>query len=146
MMFKTRFVELIPDEIQESVIYVSMEYGTVIHKCACGCGREVNTPLAPNEWHLHYNGDAISLFPSVGNWSFPCRSHYWIRKGKVKWASSWDDETIHATRVKEKFSREVYFRQLTTYEKVKNEPEVDSEITWLESLFVWIKKIRIPRE
>jgi len=115
-MFKTRFVELIPDEIQESVIYVSMEYGTVIHKCACGCGREVNTPLAPNEWHLHYNGDA------------------------------WDDETIHATRVKEKFSREVYFRQLTTYEKVKNEPEVDSEITWLESLFVWIKKIRIPRE
>lgn len=26
------------------------------------------------------------LRPSVGNWSFPCQSHYWIDNGRVRWA------------------------------------------------------------
>ncbi|MFC4855982.1 DUF6527 family protein [Actinophytocola glycyrrhizae] len=24
-----------------------------------------------------FNGETVSLSPSIGNWSFPCRSHYY---------------------------------------------------------------------
>ena len=33
------FVSTIPDELQEGVIYVSIEFATAAHKCCCGCGR-----------------------------------------------------------------------------------------------------------
>jgi hypothetical protein len=35
-------------------LYVSLEYATAIHACACGCGNEVVTPLSPNGWKLTF--------------------------------------------------------------------------------------------
>jgi hypothetical protein len=32
---------------------------------------------------MSFNGDAVSLHPSVGNWNLRCRSHYVIRDGRV---------------------------------------------------------------
>ncbi|MFG2767453.1 DUF6527 family protein [Streptomyces rubiginosohelvolus] len=32
------------------------------------------------------NGENVSLTPSIGNWSLPCRSHYWICDGRVRWS------------------------------------------------------------
>jgi hypothetical protein len=34
------------------------------------------------------------MFPSVGNWTLPCQSHYWIRNGKILWARRWTEEEI----------------------------------------------------
>ena len=42
-----RFVVTIPQALEPGVLYVSMEYGTVVHSCCCGCGLEVITPLTP---------------------------------------------------------------------------------------------------
>ena len=42
-----RFVEFIPDVVEDGMMYVSMEYMTVAHNCCCGCGTEVSTPLSP---------------------------------------------------------------------------------------------------
>jgi hypothetical protein len=61
------FVEFIPDAIEEGKIYVSIGYATAIHKCACGCGREVVTPLSPTDWKLIFDGKTVSLDPSIGN-------------------------------------------------------------------------------
>lgn len=80
------FVDFIPEKISEGKLYVSLKYNTVIHLCACGCGREVSTPIAPNEWKMNYDGVSVSLTPSIGNWGFPCKSHYWIKNGQIKWA------------------------------------------------------------
>ena len=66
------FVEFIPDEIEERTLYVSMKFGTVVHKCCCGCGQEVVTPLGPTDWSLTFDGRTISLDPSIGNWGFAC--------------------------------------------------------------------------
>lgn len=77
------FVEFVPADLVEGVVYVSIPYSTVVHKCLCGCGMKVVTPIRPDKWTLTYNGEAISLDPSIGNWSFSCRSHYFIRKGRV---------------------------------------------------------------
>ena len=31
-------------------------------------------------------GERALLYPSIGNWQFPCRSHYWIRRNRIIWA------------------------------------------------------------
>lgn len=104
-MMKHKFVEFIPDQLEDGILYVSIVYATVLHKCACGCGNEVVTPLSPSDWQLTFNGETISLFPSIGNWSFRCRSHYWIRKNKVVWVKDWHEES------KEKWSFLSIFRR-----------------------------------
>ena len=93
------FVDLIPDDLHEGVLYVCIPYATVMHKCFCGCGHEVVTPLAPRQWSLTFDGEAITLTPSIGNWSFPCRSHYWVREGKVRRARSYTDAEVAELRV-----------------------------------------------
>jgi hypothetical protein len=82
------FVEFIPDELEEGVLYVSVRYKTCSHKCCCGCGEEVVTPLSPAEWKLTRQGDMVSLWPSIGNWDYACRSHYVIEHNQVRWAAS----------------------------------------------------------
>ena len=76
------FVDVIPGHLDEGILYICIPYTTAVHKCFCGCGHEVVTPLAPRQWSLIFDGETISLTPSIGNWSFPCRSHYWIRAGE----------------------------------------------------------------
>lgn len=73
------FVDFIPDRPESGVLYVSIRYATAVHLCACGCGHKAVTPLTPKDWKLTFDGESISLHPSVGNWGFRCRSHYWIR-------------------------------------------------------------------
>ena len=78
-----KFVEFIPESLEEGVLYITLEYSTALHKCICGCGNEVVTPLSPNDWKLIFDGKTVSLYPSIGNWRFPCRSHYWIEKNQI---------------------------------------------------------------
>ncbi len=86
-----RFVATIPDTLEAGVLYVSIEYAIAVHSCACGCGQDVVTPLSPRDWSLTFDGETVSLSPSIGNWGFACRSHYWIRRGAVVWVPQWDD-------------------------------------------------------
>jgi hypothetical protein len=92
------FVTTIPDKLAAGTLYVSMEYATVVHRCCCGCGNEVVTPLSPTDWKLTYDGEGISLHPSIGNWSFKCRSHYWIRGNAVRWAGPMSDAQVRQIR------------------------------------------------
>lgn len=98
-MFNVQFSEYIPEELQEGVLYISMEYATASHKCACGCGKEVVTPFTPTDWKLTYDGESVSISPSIGNWSYPCRSHYFIRNNRIVWANDMTDEAIAAGRI-----------------------------------------------
>lgn len=81
---KHKFLEEIPDYLEDGILYISMQYKTVVHKCACGCGNEVVTPLTPNDWKLIFDGRTITLRPSIGNWNFDCKSHYWITNNAVE--------------------------------------------------------------
>jgi hypothetical protein len=111
IVLETEFVTSVPDRLDERTLYVSMEYATVAHKCCCGCGLEVVTPLSPTDWKLTYDGISVSLHPSIGNWSFPCRSHYWIDKGKVRWAGDMTQEQINGVRAHDRRAKARYFDQ-----------------------------------
>jgi hypothetical protein len=92
------FVEFVPREMEEGTLYISTEYATAVHRCCCGCGAKVTTPLAPAEWRLIFDGKTVSLEPSIGNWSFPCQSHYWIRRNRVAWSGPMTKEEIATVR------------------------------------------------
>lgn len=106
--FRHEFVEFIPDELEDGVVYISIPYTTAAHLCACGCGREVPTPISPTDWKVTFDGATVSLDPSIGNWSFPCQSHYWIRRGRVRFARKWSSEEVEAGRAWSRRLKERY--------------------------------------
>ena len=93
-----KFVEFVPEEIIDGVLYISVEYCTATHKCVCGCGNEVVTPLSPTDWRLTFDGETVSLHPSIGNWNFECQSHYWVTGNRIKHAGRWTRKEVERGR------------------------------------------------
>ena len=108
-IIKPEFVEGIPRDLELGKLYVSIPYGTATHSCCCGCEAEVVTPIHPTGWTLIYDGDAVSLDPSVGSWDLPCRSHYVIKKNRVRWAAKWSEEKVAAGRARDARVVDEYF-------------------------------------
>ncbi len=98
---KHAFVDYVPDKVEPDTLYIALEFDTAVHLCACGCGNEVVTPLSPAQWAITYDGRSVSLYPSIGNWSYPCLSHYWIEKDQVRWSRKWSKAEIDAVRRKD---------------------------------------------
>lgn len=94
--FMPVFIETVPEELDEGRLYISVRFRTASHLCACGCGSRVVTPIKPPKWRFTYDGQNVSLFPSIGRWKSPCRSHYVIREGKVVWGRQYTDREIKA--------------------------------------------------
>ncbi|MBZ0096014.1 MAG: hypothetical protein K8H75_11700 [Sulfuricella sp.] len=103
-----KFVEFIPDKLSDGVLYISERYHTASHKCCCGCGEEVVTPLTPADWSLRKDGDVVTLHPSIGNWSFACRSHYWVRRNKVVWDGAISRRQVQRVRARDLADKEAY--------------------------------------
>lgn len=95
------FVENVPAVLKEHTLYLSILYSTAIHLCPCGCKEEVVTKIAPHRWCFKYDGESISLFPSIGNFNQPCQSHYWIIENKIIWANKLSPRAIARIRDKE---------------------------------------------
>ncbi len=100
-----RFVPVIPDRLEPGVLYLALEYGTATHSCCCGCGEEVVTPLTPTDWRITYDGETVSLSPSVGNWNAACQSHYIIERGQVVPCGGWSDERIATERRRDRAAK-----------------------------------------
>ena len=85
-VLKPVFVETIPHlpEMEEGALYVSMRFATLSHLCPCACGRLVDVTLDPATRSLTYDGEYLTLRPSIGV-KFPCRSHYSIVRNAIMW-------------------------------------------------------------
>jgi hypothetical protein len=104
-----KFVESVPVDLENDVLYISLEYCTAIHKCVCGCGNEVVTPISPTGWKMTFDGKSITLDPSIGSWNLKCKSHYFIINSKIKYARKWSDSEIKYGRETEKKEQKKYF-------------------------------------
>jgi hypothetical protein len=111
-VMKPAFVSRIPDRLEDGVLYICIESNSVLHKCACGCGEEVSTPLSPNGWVLIYDGEQVSLKPSIGNWSYKCKSHYWITKNIIMWAEKTPNYQIDKGKEKNFGPRKSFWKRL----------------------------------
>ena len=104
-----KFIKHVPEELEERTLYISIDYASVIHLCPCGCRQEVVTPLSPTDWTLIFDGKTVSLYPSIGNWSFACQSHYWIRENRVRWAPKWTSRRIEEARREDASRKRAYY-------------------------------------
>jgi hypothetical protein len=127
---KLQRVVHIPKELEQGVLYVSEEFETAAHLCACGCGAKIRTPLGPTEWTFYDTPAGPTLRPSIGNWQQPCKSHYIINKGHIIWASQWSDVDIMAGRAAEELRRKAYYDNL-----YKNNGILRRAWNWIKKLF-----------
>ena len=107
--FVHSFVDTIPEQLAPGTLYIALHYKIAAHLCCCGCGREVVTPLSPAQWRITFNGETVSLSPSVGNWNLPCRSHYILNDGKVLEADTWSDKQVAYGQARDKREREAHY-------------------------------------
>ena len=80
-----------PEELVTGVLLI-VEDGVVrkwvCFRCPCGCGEKIMLSLAPQR-HPHWTVGMDwlrrpTLSPSVRQVT-QCRSHYWVRRGRVQW-------------------------------------------------------------
>lgn len=142
-----QFVELMPGQLDDGVLYISEKYGTAIHKCCCGCGQKVVTPLSSAKWQLRRSGEAVTLYPSIGNWNSPCQSHYWIRRNRVEWAGSMTEQQIKRVQERDKRDSQRHIEQVNarkamdtlTRAKADQCAENNKDESWLYRLWLWLK-------
>lgn len=131
MKIRLEKVHYMPKQLAPGILYVSDEFGTAAHLCACGCGAKIRTPLGPTEWAIKEHAAGPSLWPSVGNWQLPCKSHYVIAEGEVVWAPRWSDAQVRAGRANEQHRRAAYFAQLQR----KRKSPLGSFVEWVKRMF-----------
>ena len=112
MTIVPKFFSRIPFEIEEGIIYISTDVNTIVHLCPCGCKTEIITPIDPTEWKLTYDGETITLYPSVGVWGAQCKSHYWITKNKIEWARTYSKKEIDEVRKSEEMERKRDYKKM----------------------------------
>ena len=85
MEYKTLFVDRMPPTLEDGTLYVLPHCEVAVHNCMCGCGEKVVTPLGDGQWSWSYDGANTTLSPSVGNFQYNCKSHYFLKQGEVIW-------------------------------------------------------------
>jgi hypothetical protein len=123
------FVESFPQPLEGGKLYVSMQYASAAHLCPCGCGREVVTPIRKGAWRLEFDGEGVTLFPSVGSRNLDCRSHYFIRASRIEWLPPMEEFSAgHAEKTVVK---------PVMQDSASSEPLED--VTWLRRLLEYLK-------
>lgn len=139
---RPEFVEFIPRDLAEGVLYISREYSTAVHLCCCGCGQRVVTPLSPVGWRLTTSGPLATLYPSIGNWSFPCRSHYWIRRNQIVWSYQLTDDEIASGRARDAHARDEFIyskaSESATEDPVHSAEAGQRQIGFLQRVKRWL--------
>jgi hypothetical protein len=89
LLYVNKYVEQIPDNMRPGLLYVERngnEYWFASLLCPCGCKQELNINLDENEspcWKLS-EGEFTDISPSLWK-NKGCKSHFFLRKGEVKW-------------------------------------------------------------
>jgi hypothetical protein len=90
--YKYKYVEDVPDELKPDILYIISNdnfYWQVAMLCPCGCKKNLHLNLIKGnhpKWRFEIDKKKrISLHPSI-NRTVGCKSHFWVRKGKIIWA------------------------------------------------------------
>ena len=52
----------------------------------------------------------MSLWPSIGNWKYACRSHYWITENRIIKGSSMTDTQIEEVMKRDRRDKDKYIQ------------------------------------
>ncbi len=138
------FVQYIPEHLETGKLYISKEFRTALHKCCCGCGEEVVTPLSPADWKLKEGRGTVSLSPSIGNWSLPCKSHYFIHQNQVVWAEQFSASKIKRVKERDRKDKQRYINQKNSSAQDRTSPSVEPNhgidfLAMLQTFWKWLR-------
>ena len=93
--YRAEWVDDLPDPPRADTLYVvggRQHPFRVVMACPnAGCEHLVHLDVHPDAepgWELQEHRDgSLTLWPSVHVTGLPCRSHYWVRKGRVRWTA-----------------------------------------------------------
>lgn len=143
-MIRPEFIESAPRQLSDGVIYISDRFRTALHKCCCGCGKEVVTPLNPAGWSYWLTDGKVTLKPSIGNWSFPCKSHYLIIRNQVVWANTMSDRQIAQVKARDARDKQAYIARCNQAKlpvrPVLPHPPEQASLSWFSQLKVAIRR------
>jgi hypothetical protein len=125
-----QFVDNMPETLGPGVLYVSMRYALAMHLCCCGCGREISTPFSPAQWKMSFDGDGVSIAPSIGSWNLACRSHYFIDRGRVIEALPWSERAVEYGQERDRRSRDRYYGVRSDETALSSVPVQTPRRTW----------------
>ena len=83
MTYIYRAVDRLPKGLDSGVVYHSEEFEVAALLCACGCGHRVSL-LVPDSHQVRSDAGMATISPSISVCDAPCRSHYFIKAGKVE--------------------------------------------------------------
>ena len=135
-----QYVGNIPEKLDEGIFYICERYHIAAHKCCCGCGQEVITPLTSADWLIKNDNNLITLFPSIGNWSFACQSHYWRKRNKIVWSTRMSKKEIERVRAKDSSDKLAYIASINL-KKENLQIENKKVITKADSIFARILEL-----
>lgn len=95
MKFVYQAVERIPKPLLSGVVYHSEEFQIGALLCACGCGHRVSL-LVPDSHQITQEGGMATVTPSIAVCDAPCKSHYVISAGRVRWLPAFSDDMAAA--------------------------------------------------
>jgi hypothetical protein len=138
-----QFVPIIPEQLAEGVLYICEQHHIVVHRCCCGCGEEVVTPLSQAEWQLERRGSVVSLYPSIGNWNYRCQSHYWIKRNRVVLAGALSAERVALLQVRDRAAKAAHIAELNALKELAANGSASTgrpprRKAW-DRLWAWIK-------
>jgi Family of unknown function (DUF6527) len=122
---RPEYVESFPKVLEDGILYISRRFSTACHRCCCGCGTKIVTPIRATEYSLTERGGQVTLDPSVGNWNHPCQSHYVIRDSQILWAGAMSRAEINQGRAQDDAEKAQYLGQGK----------------WWSRLWAWIKSL-----
>ena len=86
----------VPNKIKKEIVYIIQNDGypwQIIMLCPCGCNKNLQMNLMKDYkpwWSFEVDKkNRITLYPSIHR-IVGCRSHFFIKKGKVIWASDYN--------------------------------------------------------
>ncbi len=77
-------VDSLPNKLKDEIIYIEGDW-TAAFVCPCGCKQTIELNLVDDVRPVWKVGNDTSISPSI--WKRDgCKSHFFIKKGKVIWA------------------------------------------------------------
>lgn len=89
--YSTKYINYHAGQMEEGILYVSSKADAdgvkgVWYICPCGCGIYMRIPyVGKRKWDIIIKDDKVTLSPSI-LLKTHCKSHYFIRDGRVVWA------------------------------------------------------------
>ena len=88
--YRIRKVQILPEKLHSKTVYLQTHLDVpwqAAMECPCGCKEIVHLNLIPTfrpNWRYRMDKARITLIPSVRR-TTGCKSHYFLRQGKIEW-------------------------------------------------------------